>query len=111
MRFQAAKQVLWPIYLEELILQRDSSTAIHLARSFQKIRRGVGEFIRFLENSDRLEVAARLRGKLIDRNSLMMSSGVGMLCQALWPAPELTNTEQPIGGMELAAFCEKQFAV
>ena len=96
-----------------MISQRESSTAIHLARSIQKIRQCVDELIRLIENSDRVDIAAHLKGKLMVRNSLMMSGGVGMPCQALWPAPNLTNTKQPIARIKLTAFCEKQpeFAV
>lgn len=108
-------EVLWPIYLEEMILQRDSSSLIHLSHSFDVVERHLLKFIVGMERRNQpgdAATAARLRDALDNRMELMRSSGVQMLCSLMWPDPIAMRQENVVLAFaELDIFVRRQFPV
>ena len=87
-RLAAVKAALWPYYKHEMILQRDSSNAIHLASSFQNVRQSVQQVLNLLRTQPELDARANaLQSALNDRMAKVASCGVFHLSLCLWPDP------------------------
>ena len=107
----AVRILLWPLYREEMILQRDRSNAIHLARSMYLIKKDVDSYVSHLRSRNFDDRAKDLEHSFNGHYSHYLSSGVGRLSQILWPVPDglFTNDDVMAAQEELTKLVDKQF--
>lgn len=86
---EASKDILFPFYLEEQILQRDCSNVIHMGHCWEVISEHITNAKQLLLECNRGEDAQRLEQALQRRQQMLESCGVFTLCRALWPDPSL----------------------
>ena len=90
---EMARAILWPLYVEQMVLQRDSSTAIHLAQSFEKIRLRLTVMVEHLRSRHYADAADALKAKWERHYGYVTSSGVNALSLSLWPTPSLSQLQ------------------
>ena len=111
-RLAAVQAVLSPIYHEEMVLQRDRANAIHLGHSFWAIKRQVLLYTdHLLAAGEHDQFADHLTAKFAAHFQHFMSSGVGLLSQALWPTSNLPLADLTAAMDELSMLVEKQFSL
>jgi hypothetical protein len=108
---EVAKNALFEFYLTEQILQRDSSSAVHLSRLWDLLMRRAQNSRRDVLLHDGQHVAyVKLGEGLRKRQGMMESSGVFFLCLALWPDAELTLEQHQYAFANLKFLIDKQFS-
>ena len=107
---ETARAILWPLYVEQMVLQRDSSTAIHLAQSFEKIRLRLTVMVEHLRSRHYADAADALKAKWERHYGYVTSSGVNALSLSLWPTPSLSQLQTQQAIIELNQLIEKQYS-
>ncbi len=106
-----AKNALFKFYLTEQILQRDSSSAVHLSRLWDLLMRRAQNLRRdVLLHEEQQEAYVKLGEGLRKRQGMMESSGVVLLCLALWPDAELTLEQHQYAFANLKYLIDQQFS-